>query len=173
MPWIPARAAALAAALAVAVAGCGGGGGSSAASTSSSEASPTTGRTDDGLVDIGAGLRGPGGLVATRLLTAPVDVAALAEHAAGRLWLATAAYEDDGTDAVWVVPSDGAAPVEVIPGLPTPPGLLWGDSVYVAVTGAVERYTGFDRTGRCSSATGRPARSIESPRRRPRRARSR
>jgi glucose/arabinose dehydrogenase len=46
---------------------------------------------------------------------------------------------------VWVVAEDGATPVQVISGLTKPLGLLWiGDTLYVASTGAVTSYTGFD-----------------------------
>jgi glucose/arabinose dehydrogenase len=157
----PVLVAALAALLVVAAAGCGGGsGGSDDTSGASATSGATTGTTGtpgaagatttaaaDGLVDIGAGLRGPAGLHADVLAQGPANVAAFAEDPEHRLWLATAASTDTTTDGVWVVPADGAAPVQVISGLTKPLGLLWiGDALYVASTGEVTRSTGFDPT---------------------------
>ena len=62
-----------------------------------------------GLVDIGAGLQGPAGLTATVAATGLAHVSAFAFDADGRLWAATAGYEDDGSDAVYLVASDGRA----------------------------------------------------------------
>ena len=123
-------------ALAIAVlllAGCAGG---------SSRASPTT-----KLVSIGAGLRGPSGLTASVAVQGLVHVSALATDAEGRLWAATAEYEDHGTDAVHLVPSPGEATVTVITGLNTPLGLLWlVGSLYVSSHARVDVYEGFDGT---------------------------
>ena len=68
-------------------------------------------------------------------------MSAFAFDADGRLWAATAGYGDDGTDAVYLVPSDGATPVKVIAGLHTPLGLVWsGGTLYVASAGRVDAY---------------------------------
>jgi glucose/arabinose dehydrogenase len=100
-----------------------------------------------GLVSIGAGLNGPAGLEATVYARGPAKVADLAFDAKGRLWLATADYTDHGKDGVYMVPKPGAAPVEVIAGLHTPPGLLWyQESLYVSSTGRVDAYRNFDGT---------------------------
>jgi len=125
----------LAAALALllAVAGCssaaGGGGG----------ASGLIGQ----LTDIGAGVRGPAGLAATVYARAPKDVAAIAFDRQGRVWMSTAAYDDNGTDGVYLIARRGAAAVRVIAGLHTPLGLLWvGDALYVASQERVDVYRG-------------------------------
>jgi len=95
------------------------------------------------LTDIGAGLQGPAGLAATVYGRAPKAVAAIAFDAEGRLWVSTAAYDDTGTDGVYLFHGRGAAPVRVIAGLHTPLGLLWvGDSLYVASKERVEVYRG-------------------------------
>jgi glucose/arabinose dehydrogenase len=69
--------------------------------------------------------------------------AAFAFDSTQRLWVATAAYTDDGTDGVYLVSKQGATPVEVITSLHTPLGLLWShDSLYVAQKGRVVAYSG-------------------------------
>ncbi len=55
------------------------------------------------LVGIGAGLQGPAGLAATAYASGLANVAAFAFDADGRLWAATAAFEDADTDAVYLV----------------------------------------------------------------------
>ncbi len=108
----------------------------------SSSASTTT-----TLVSIGAGLRGPAGLAASVYATGLIHVAALATDADGRVWAATAAYEDSGTDAVYVMPKPGATPVKVITGLHTPLGLLWHDgTLFVSSHARVDAYGGFNGT---------------------------
>ncbi len=70
-------------------------------------------------------------------------VAAFAFDSSQRLWVATAAYTDDGTDGVYLVNKQGAAPVEVIKSLHTPLGLLWYEnSLYVASKARVVAYSG-------------------------------
>ena len=97
------------------------------------------------LTDIGAGLQGPAGLVAATYATGLSHVSAFSFDAGGRLWAATAGYDDDGTDAVYLVSSAGAAPTRVIADLRTPLGLVWdADTLYVAYEGRVEAYSGFD-----------------------------
>jgi glucose/arabinose dehydrogenase len=99
----------------------------------------------DGLVDIGAGLRGPRGLVATVHATGLTAVAAMAFDAQGRLWVATADYTDAGKDGVYVVARSSAVPVQVLSGVHTPLGLLWADgTLYVASAGRVDAYGRFD-----------------------------
>jgi glucose/arabinose dehydrogenase len=95
------------------------------------------------LTAIGAGLRGPAGLAATVYGRAPADVAALAFDPEGRLWVSTAAYDDKGTDGVYLISRRGGAAVEVIRGLHTPLGLLWdGGELYVASKERVDAYGG-------------------------------
>jgi glucose/arabinose dehydrogenase len=74
-------------------------------------------------------------------------VAAMTFDARGGLWVATAAYQDTGDDAVYLVTSRGAPAVKVISGLHTALGLLWiGDALYVASKERVDRYTGLAGT---------------------------
>ena len=99
------------------------------------------------LTAIGAGVQGPSGLVATVYGTVPKDVAALAFDPSGRLWASTAAYDDTGSDGVYLLARRGAAAVRVIGGLHTPLGLLWvGDTLYVASKERVDVYAGFTGT---------------------------
>jgi glucose/arabinose dehydrogenase len=99
------------------------------------------------LHSIGQGLRGPAGLAATVYARGLDTAAALAFDSQGRLWVATAAYTDDGKDGLYVVDRAGAAPLEVVSGLETPLGLLWdGGSLYVAATGGVVAYSDFNGT---------------------------
>ncbi len=104
--------------------------------------------TADGLVTVGAGLRGPTGVVATLYASGVPKMSAFAVDPEGRLWVATADYRDTGTDAVHLVTAAGTMPVAVIPGLHTALGLLWhGDELYVSSTERVDAYGGFDGTG--------------------------
>jgi glucose/arabinose dehydrogenase len=99
------------------------------------------------IVSIGADLRGPSGLTATVLATGLPDVAALAVDGQGRVWAATAAFADGGTDAVYLLGPAGATPRRVITDSHTPLGLLWiGDTLYVSQHEAVVAYGGFDGT---------------------------
>jgi glucose/arabinose dehydrogenase len=101
--------------------------------------------SSSGLVSIGAGLKGRSGLSATVAAEGLSNVSALAFDSDGRLWALTAGYEDDGTDALYVVSEQGAAPVAVLTGLHTPMGLLWFDGwLYVASGTTVDAYRGFD-----------------------------
>jgi glucose/arabinose dehydrogenase len=129
--------------LSLVVAGCSGAVGADSPSTSpgpSSSASPDAGS----LVDIGAGLQGPAGLTATVYATGLVNAAAFAFDGDGRLWVATAAFSDDGSDAIYLVASAGTAPTAVITGVHTPLGLVWNDgTLYVASAGRVEAYSGY------------------------------
>ena len=108
-----------------------------------------------GLTSIGAGLKGRAGLSASVVADGLGNVSALAFDSDGRLWALTAAYSDDGTDTLSVVPSSGAAPVSVLTGLHTPMGLLWYDGwLYVASGTTVDAYRGFD-TGAATFAEHR------------------
>src|SRR6478609_4346141 len=100
-PGAPVRALALLTCVLIA-AGCGG-----------AAASGTT----EQLVAIGAGLRGPDGLHAGVYAQGLEHASAFAVDSGNRLWVATAAYTDDGHDGVWLVPTRGAAPVEIVAGL--------------------------------------------------------
>jgi glucose/arabinose dehydrogenase len=98
----------------------------------------------DGLVDIGAGLRGPEGLAATVYASGVPGMSAFATDPGGRLWIATADYQDTGADAVYLVAAAGDPPVAVVDGLHTALGLLWlGDELYVSSRGRVDAYGGF------------------------------
>src|SRR5262245_38637454 len=93
------------------------------------------------LVDIGDGLQGPAGFVATSYATGLPNVAAFVFDDTGRLWAATAGFEDSGADAVYLVAAPGSVPTKVIAGLHTPLGLLWLDGeLYVASKGRVDAY---------------------------------
>jgi len=71
------------------------------------------------------------------------NVSAFAFDADGRLWAATAAYDDQGSDAVYLIATPGATPVKVIADLHTPLGLLWsGGTLYLASAGRVDAYSG-------------------------------
>jgi glucose/arabinose dehydrogenase len=101
----------------------------------------------DTLVSIGAGLEGPAGTTATQYASGLKNVSALVFDSHGRLWVATAGYDDDGTDAIYVVTEAGATPTKVVSGLHTPLGLLWyHDALYVASKARVDTYSDFDGT---------------------------
>ena len=128
--------------------------GSSLAPASSSAPTPSAGPSANAagsgatssLVDIGDGLSGPSGLVASTYAAGLAHVAAFAFDDSGRLWVSTAAYQDDGTDAVYLVATPGATPVAIVREQHTPLGLLWHDGeLYVAAKGRVDAYS--DLTG--------------------------
>ena len=106
--------------------------GSSLAPASSSAPTPSAGPSANAagsgatssLVDIGDGLSGPSGLVASTYAAGLAHVAAIAFDDSGRLWVSTAAYQDDGTDAVYLVATPGATPVAIVREQHTPLGLL-------------------------------------------------
>ena len=103
---------------------------------------------------IGEGLRGPEGLIATTYGTGLENMSAFAFDPQGRLWVATAAFEDEGTDAVYMVAGVGVAPVEVIGDIHTPLGLLWdGDVLYVSSAETVEAFADFDGATFASRST--------------------
>jgi glucose/arabinose dehydrogenase len=110
--------------------------------------------TSSALVDIGAGLQGPAGLAATVYATRLANVSVFAFDDDGRLWAATAAFEDEGGDAVYLVAAAGSTPLKIIADLHTPLGLLWVDDIlYVASAGRVDAYTDFDEGAFASSTT--------------------
>jgi glucose/arabinose dehydrogenase len=79
---------------------------------------------------------------------------AFALDAQGRLWVATADLLDSGDDAVYLVPSAGSTPLEVIEGMHTPLGLLWSASaLLVSSKGRVDAYSGFDGSKFASQRT--------------------
>ena len=97
------------------------------------------------LVDIGDGIQGPAGLVATMYATGVGNVAALDFDDAGRLWVATAAFADEGTDAIYRIDAAGSVPVKVVDGLHTVLGLVWlDDTLFVASAGRVDAYAAVD-----------------------------
>ncbi len=97
------------------------------------------------LTDIGVGVQGPSGVAASVYATGLTNVAALTLDDDGRLWAATAAFSDAGTDAVYVIASEGATPIKVIEDAQTPLGLLWIDNtLYVSSHEAVRAFEGFD-----------------------------
>jgi glucose/arabinose dehydrogenase len=110
---------------------------SSPASKSSADASA--------LVAIGAGLSGPKGASAEVVATGLSNVSGLAEDSRGRLWVATAAVTDTGTDALYMVAGEGEPPIKVVGDLHTPMGLLWiGGALYVSSTAGILKFSGFD-----------------------------
>ena len=117
------------------------------------DATTATAAPSGPLVDIGQGLQGPEGTKASVYATGLAHVAALAFDGDGRLWTATAAFEDDGSDAVWMIPAAGAVPVKILSGVHTPLGLLWiDDTLYVSSADRVDAYRAFDGTQFASEA---------------------
>ena len=89
------------------------------------------------------GSAGPGRSGRAVYATGLANVSAFAFDSDDRLWAATAAYTDDGDDALYVIASAGAAPVKVVADLHTVLGLAWsGDTLYVASSGRVDAYSG-------------------------------
>jgi hypothetical protein len=116
----------------------------SPASPSPASASPgDSDRSAAGLGDIGAGLLGPSGVTAAVYATGLTNASAFAFDPEGRLWVATARYSGEGTDAVYLVPSSGATPEKIIDGVSTPLGLLWYQgSLYVSSADGRRRVRG-------------------------------
>lgn len=124
---------ALTLAVATAAGACGG-----SATTVSVVAPPPT-------VDIGAGLTGPSGLTAEVLARGLTDVSAFAIDDQGRLWAATAAFEDAGTDAIHLVDPASGSTTEVVTEVHTPMGLAWLDGwLYLASTSRVDAFAAYD-----------------------------
>jgi glucose/arabinose dehydrogenase len=95
----------------------------------------------EGLVSIGAGLKGPAGLHAAVYASGLVHASAFALDARGRLWVSTSDVTDHRRDGVFLISSAAAAPVKVISGIRGPLGLLWlGRTLYVASIGRVEAF---------------------------------
>ena len=125
------------------IAGCSATSGAAPAAHSSAPSESAASGSD--LVDIGSGLSGPAGTSANVYATGLANVSGLAFDADGRLWAATAAYSDEGDNAVYLVASADSTPTKVIDGLHTPLGLLWiGDTLYVSSESGVDAYSGFD-----------------------------
>lgn len=103
---------------------------------------------------IGAGLRGPAGLSATVYAKGLEHASALAIDGQGRVWIATAAADDEADDRIALVATAGAAPQTVVTDLDTPLGLVWvGETLYVSLHGGVLAFSGFDGTAFASRAT--------------------
>ena len=140
----------------VVLAGCTSTTAGTGASASDPPASPTAGpaAADAALTDIGSGLAGPAGLAASVYASGLANVSAFAFDVDGRLWATTAAYDDTGTDAVYLIASAGATPVKVIGALHTPLGLVWANgTLYVASAGRVDAYSGLTGTAFTRHAT--------------------
>jgi glucose/arabinose dehydrogenase len=104
------------------------------------------------LVSIGGGLRGPSGLTATVYATGVPNVSALVFDEQGQLWAASGAFEDKGTDGIYVVDQKGGMARKVISDSHTPLGLLWiGNTLYVSQKEAVVAYAGFSGTAFAST----------------------
>jgi hypothetical protein len=137
------------AALVLVVASCTGGAvGTASKSAGTGAAAATASSPPAGdLVSIGAGLDGLAGLSATVYATGLTSASAFAIDPEGRLWVGTADYTDSGKDGIYLVPSAGATPIEVISDAHTPLGLLWDSgSLYVAAAGGVDAYSAFNGT---------------------------
>jgi glucose/arabinose dehydrogenase len=94
-------------------------------------------------VDVGAGLRGRAGLRATVYASGLSHVSAFAVDAGGRLWVATSDATDHRHDGIYLVRSEGAAPLEVVSHVRGPLGLAWNDGwLYVASIGRVDAFAG-------------------------------
>ena len=107
-----------------------------------------------GLVSIGAGLHGPEGLKATIYAQGLTNASAMAFDAQDRLWVATAAFSDEGADSVSVITGRNASPVKVLTSLHTPLGLLWyHGGLYVSSKTGVDVYSGFNGTSFAASRT--------------------
>jgi hypothetical protein len=108
-------------------------------------ASTTAAAQPSGASDIGAGLRGPVGLRATTIASGLTHVSAFAFDPGGRLWIATASIDDDGTDGVYLIAEAGATPTKMISDVHTPLGLLWiGDELFVSENSRVVAHSGLD-----------------------------
>jgi glucose/arabinose dehydrogenase len=101
----------------------------------------------DGLVAIGAGLRGPSGLHATVYARGVTHVSAFAFDGRGRLWATASGATTHGGDGVYLVARPGTRAVKVVAGPRGPLGLVWiGSSLYVSSLGAVTRFSRLDGT---------------------------
>ena len=98
-----------------------------------------------GLPAIGHGVHGPAGLTATVVATGMKNLAALAVDPSSRIWAGTADYTDSGKDQVSVITGHSSKLTVVLSHQHTVLGLLWyQDSLYVASSGQVVAYSGFD-----------------------------
>jgi glucose/arabinose dehydrogenase len=134
--------AALLVAWTVALAGCG-----------STAQTRTTTASTQGLVAIGAGLRGPSGLKATVYARGLKLMSAFAFDARGRLWVTSSGATTHGTDGLYLVSSAGR-PTRLAEKFRGPLGLVWvGGKLYVSSLGRVTELAGFDGTRFASRTT--------------------
>ena len=143
--WVrPGRVAQLATVLvaAVALTGCG----------SSGKTSRTT-TSGQGLVAIGAGLRGPAGLHATVYATGLQLMSAFAFDARGRLWVTTSGANTHATDGLYLVSRPGARPIRIA-SFRGPLGLVWiRRTLFVSSLGRVDALAGLTGTHFASRTT--------------------
>ena len=96
-------------------------------------------------MSIGAGLTGLATLRASVYAHGPVNAAAFALDARGRLWVTAAGLDTHRHDGVYLLASRGARAVKVIGGLEDAIGIVWDRGLlYVASVGRVDAYGGFD-----------------------------
>jgi glucose/arabinose dehydrogenase len=96
------------------------------------------------LVQIGAGIYGPGGLRASVYTRGLPTVAAFTFDAQGRLWAAAAGLSEHSRDGVYLIAHPGARPRRIVSGLEDPLGLVWHEAqLYVSSVGGVTAYSGF------------------------------
>jgi glucose/arabinose dehydrogenase len=101
------------------------------------------GTSEQGLVSIGAGLRGPAGLHATVYATGLQLMSAFAFDARGRLWVTTSGSSTHTTDGLYVVSRARARPTRVAARFRGPLGLVWiRGKLYVSSLGRVEALAG-------------------------------
>ena len=109
---------------------------------SSGETSRTT-SSEQGLIAIGAGLRGPAGLHATVYANGLKLMSAFAFDARGRLWVTTSGADTHATDGLYVVSRAGSRPVRITGRFRGPLGLVWiRGRLYVASLGRVQVLSG-------------------------------
>jgi glucose/arabinose dehydrogenase len=117
---------------ALAAAGCGSSGTTSRTTTS-----------EQSLVAIGAGLRGPAGLRATVYANGLKLMSAFAFDSRGRLWVTTSGANTHATDGLYVVSRAGARPVRIAEKFRGPLGLVWiRRRLYIASLGRVQVLSG-------------------------------
>jgi glucose/arabinose dehydrogenase len=109
----------------------------------SSDKTSRTTTSEQGLVAIGAGLRGPAGLHAAIYASGLKLMSAFAFDADGRLWITTSGADTHATDGLYVVSRAGARPVRITARFRGPLGLVWiRGSLYVSSLGRVEVLSG-------------------------------
>jgi hypothetical protein len=109
----------------------------------SSDKTSRTTTSEQGLVVIGSGLRGPAGLHAAIYASGLKLMSAFAFDADGRLWITTSGADTHATDGLYVVSRAGARPVRITARFRGPLGLVWiRGSLYVSSLGRVEVLSG-------------------------------